>query len=219
MFDTKLYVVRHAQGMGNLLGEFHGQHNSDLTDLGITQAKCSAEYLKNVHFDCACSSDIARAYSTGKIVASLQNNLEISIHKGLREIYAGEWETQRFDDIQKNYPELHSVWTHNLSEFVSIGGESVKELDERVNEAFCEIVKENAGKTILVTTHATPIRCMLCRWQSLPLKEITSIKWVPNASVTVVEYDSKTLEARLIDVAYCKHLEEKGLVTQLPKNI
>ncbi len=219
MFDTKLYVVRHAQGMGNLLGEFHGQYNSDLTDLGITQAKCSAQYLKDVKFDCAYSSDIARAHSTGKIIASLHDGLEITIHKGLREIYAGEWETQKFDDIQKNYPELHHVWTHNLSEFVSIGGESVKELDERVNAAYEEIVKANVGKTLLITSHATPIRCMLCRWRGLPLTEITNLGWVPNASVTVVEYDSQTLETRLCDVAYCEHLKAQGLVTELPKNI
>ena len=46
MFDTKLYVVRHAQGMGNKLAEFHGQYNSDLTELGKKQAECTAEYLK-----------------------------------------------------------------------------------------------------------------------------------------------------------------------------
>ena len=46
--DTKIIVVRHAQGEGNLKGEFHGQYPSDLTELGVRQAECTAEFLKDV---------------------------------------------------------------------------------------------------------------------------------------------------------------------------
>ena len=149
MFDTKLTVVRHAQGEGNLLGEFHGQYNSDLTELGHRQAECTARFLKDEPFDTAFSSDILRAYSTAKHIARLHNGLEVHIHKGLREICGGKWERMRFDDIERLYPEEHRIWTHNLSEFTCPGGESVRNMARRVNDAVNEIVKANAGKNIL----------------------------------------------------------------------
>lgn len=219
MFDTKLIVVRHAQGQGNLLAEFHGQFNSDLTELGIRQAECTGEYLKNVRFDAAFSSDIARAHSTALIIAKHHNGLEVVTNQGLREIKAGEWEGRRFTDIEKEYPELHKAWKENLADFTCPGGESVKHLHDRVKETIEYIVKANAGKTILIASHATPIRCMLCDWNKLALSEIVKLKWVPNASVTTVEYNSQTMETNLIEAAYSEHLLQNGLITELPKNI
>lgn len=219
MFDTKLYVVRHAQGMGNKLAEFHGQYNSDLTELGKKQAECTAEYLKDVKFDGAYSSDIARAYSTACIIAKRHDGLEIVKNKLLREIDAGKWECMKFDDIEKNYPKEHEMFMKNLSEFVCPGGESVKQLHDRVKRGFDEIVKQNPGKTLLIASHATPIRCMLCDWKGLALSAITQLKWVSNASVTVVEYNSQTLETHLCETAYSEHLAKQGFVTELPSNI
>lgn len=219
MFDTRLYVVRHAQGQGNKLAEFHGQYNSDLTELGKKQAECTAEYLKDVKFDGAYSSDIARAYSTACIIAERHEGLNVVKNPLLREIYAGKWERMRFDDIEKEYPKEHDMFMNNLAEFVCPGGESVRQLHDRVKCGFDEIVRQNPGKTLLVASHATPIRCMLCDWQGLELGAITALKWVSNASVTVVEYNSRTLETHLCETAHAQHLAKAGLVTELPANI
>ncbi len=215
--DTKLIVVRHAQGEGNLLCEFHGQFNSDLTELGHKQASCTAEFLKDTKIDICFSSDILRAHSTALHITE-GRNIEIVKCEGLREINGGNWEKMRFDDIEKNYPTEHHGWKHNLGTFTCPGGESVKHLYDRVTAQVEKIVKENGGKTILITSHATPIRALGCKWQNRDLCEIVDIKWVPNASVTVVEYDSKTLEFKLLEYAYSEHLQDKGLVTELPKN-
>lgn len=216
--DTKLIVVRHAQGEGNLLGEFHGQYNSDLTELGHRQASCTADFLRDTKIDICFSSDILRAYSTALHITK-GRNIEVVKCEGLREIHGGKWERMRFDDIEKIYPKEHREWKTNTGEFTCPDGESVKHLSERILAQVEEIVKTNAGKTILITSHATPIRTLGCKWQNRNLREIVDIKWVPNASVTIVEYDSKTLAFNLIEYAYCEHLQKEGLVTELPKNI
>ena len=218
MFDTRIILVRHAQGEGNLKGEFHGQFPSDLTELGVTQAECTAEFLKDYPIDIAFASDIPRAYSTAKIIAQA-HGLEVVKEKGLREINGGVWETMKFDDIVVKYPEEYDIWKHDLGNCTCPGGESVRHLADRVKTTIERIVKENAGKTILIGTHATPARVMGCVWKRLDITEIVNLKWVPNASVSITDYDSETLEFNPVEYALCQHLLEKNLITELPKNI
>ncbi len=218
MLDTRIILVRHAQGDGNLKGEFHGQFPSDLTPLGITQAECTAEFLKDYKIDAAFASDIPRAYSTAKIIAE-KHGLEVIKDVGLREINGGVWEQMKFDDISVKYPEDYAVWKNNLGNCTCPGGESVRHLADRVRTTIERLVKENAGKTILIGTHATPARVMGCVWKGLDITEIVNLKWVPNASVSIADYDSETLEFNLVEYALCQHLLENNLVTELPKNI
>lgn len=216
--DTKLIVVRHAQSTGNLLGEFHGQYRSDITDLGVKQATCTANFLKDFKIDAAFASDIPRAFHTTEIVAK-PHGIAVTGVEGLREVFAGEWEQMPFDDIGVKYPEQYRIWREDLGNAVCPGGESVKQLQARVNASIEKIVKENAGKNILIGTHATPIRVMACIWHNVAIEKIISLPWVPNASVSIINYDSKTLEHSIESYALCEHLQKENLVTELPKNI
>ncbi len=218
MLDTRIILVRHAQGDGNLKGEFHGQYPSDLTPLGLIQAECTAEFLKDYKIDAAFASDIPRAYSTARIIAE-RHGLAVTKEEGLREINGGVWEQMKFDDIVVEYPEDYAVWKNDLGNCTCPGGESVRHLADRVRKTVERMVRENAGKTILIGTHATPARVMGCVWKGLDITQIVNLKWVPNASVSIADYDSETLEFSLIEYAFCQHLLEKNLVTELPKNI
>ena len=40
---TKLYLIRHGQSQGNLLGLFLGHTDMDLTELGYRQAEMAAD--------------------------------------------------------------------------------------------------------------------------------------------------------------------------------
>lgn len=216
---TRIIAVRHAQGEGNLHEEFHGQYNSDLTEYGILQAQCTAELLRDVKIDACFASDIQRAYNTTCIIAKYHDGLEVIKDESFREIYAGFWERMKFCDIEKQYPDEHAMWMHDLANCCCPNGESVRELSQRVNSAFQRVVKNNPDKTILIGTHATPLRCMGCIWHNMPLEEISSLKWVPNASVSIVDYDCDTLSFELVEYAYSEHLVKAGLLTSLPRNI
>ena len=218
MFDTKIIMVRHAQGDGNLKGEFHGQYPSDLTELGIKQAECTAMFLKDYPIDIAFASDIPRAYSTARIIAE-KHGLTVIKEVGLREINGGVWERMKFDDIMVEYPEEYAVWKHDMGNCTCPGGESVRHLAQRVIQTVERLVKENAGKNILIGSHATPTRVMGCKWKGIDIAEIGILSWVPNASVCIAKYDSQTLEFELEEYALCDHLLKENLVTELPKNI
>ena len=216
--DTKLYVVRHGQSDGNLKGEFHGHYPSNLTEFGIKQVECTARFLKDCKIDVAFASDIPRAYNTGKIIAE-SHGLCVTKDESLREINGGIWEQVKFDDIEVQYPKEYAVWRNDLGNCTCPGGESIRHLAERVRAGVEKIVKENAGKNILIASHALPIRCMTCFWKGLDIAEIGNVSWSPNAAVTVVNYDSQTLEFEVENFALYDHLLKEGLVTELPKNI
>lgn len=76
-------------------------------------------------------------------------------------------------------------------------------------------IADDKGKTVVIVTHATPIRALLCRLKGMTLDQMKDVSWVSNASVTVVrvEDDNWILEQTGEDA----HLS--GLRTQFPANV
>jgi len=121
----------------------------------------------------------------------------------------------KFDDIITTYPDDYGVWMNDIGGARATDGESVEELCERVMKKLTQIATENDGETIVVATHATPIRVTQSTVQTGGLEKMKDIPWVSNASVSVLEYDGGKWEFKLISED--KHLGE--LSTSLPKNV
>ena len=103
------------------------------------------------------------------------------------------------------------LWKNDIGGCTPPNGESVGNLQKRAEEAVYKIAHENDGKTVAIFTHACFIRSLQCLYSGLPLSEMKSLKWVPNASVTEVEFCGKNAE--LLKVGQADHL--KSLQTEL----
>lgn len=213
---TKLIIIRHGESLGNKVNSFLGHTDLDLSDKGKLQAQYVAKFLKDVHIDKIYSSDLLRAYNTIKPTAD-EKNMQIITSKNLREIYAGEWENKKFDQLCTNpkYKDAYKIWRTDIGNAECTGGESVKNLCIRICNEVEKIARENAGKTILIATHATPIRCMITKWSNTPIELMKNIPWVKNASLTYAEYNNGIFTVTSADNT--NHLGD--LVTQLPKNV
>ena len=97
------------------------------------------------------------------------------------------------------------------------GGESVRALSERVDAAAWKIAAENEGKTVLIATHATPIRALECRWKGLPVTAMKDVRYVKNASVSIVDYDNAAHTTTLITLGEASFLGD--IATALPTNV
>ena len=86
------------------------------------------------------------------------------------------------------------------------------EVQARAVAAVRAIVSENEGKTVLIGAHACVLRTLQCFWQHIPLSRMKEIAWVPNASVTQVDYqtDGTWRIVRLGDVSF-----QQGEVTRI----
>ena len=93
--------------------------------------------------------------------------------------------------------------------------ESVEDLRKRVFGAATEVAENNDGKTVVIATHATPIRVMQTYVQMGSLEKMNDIPWVSNASVSVFEYDNGKWTCKAVSMD--KHLGD--LVTVLPSNV
>lgn len=211
---TRMIFIRHGESTGNLHRRFYGQTDGPLTERGIAQALAAAEYLKDTRIDVAYASDLKRAYETGRIVAEPHGLTPIPSSR-LREIYAGEWEDMVFEEILERYPETFGVWINDIGSSRPDGGESVAELYERINAEVWRIAEENDGKTVLVAIHATPIRVLNCYWLGADVRGTKNIGWVPNASVSVVDYDIKAHSTLVRTVGEASFMGD--IVTKIPE--
>ena len=212
---TRLYFVRHGESMGNLEEKFNGHINFDLTERGHAQAECTAKYLDAYPIDVVYSSDLNRAFQTAEHTAK-RRGLKVNGTEALREINGGKYEGMPYKEIIDHYPQEFYTWLHDIGNSACPGGESVADLQARVQKEVLRIVEENRGKNVLIATHATPIRVMTCIWNNIPLGEMIKTNWVNNASVTIVDYDENN-QPEVVAYNLADHIGE--LNTFLPDDV
>ena len=211
---TRVLMIRHGQSLANVQRFFAGHLNSPLTDLGVEQAQLAAGYIhQNYTVDRVYASDLDRAYVTGKAVADLYG-LPVTADRRLREISAGDWEGVLYDELPNRFPASYGVWLHDIGNAVSDCGESVAMLQQRVCDAMGDICVANPDKTVVVATHATPIRAFQCFCEGRALSTMKDIPWVSNASISSFVYDNGNFEIE--SISYEGHLGQ--LKSVLPRN-
>ena len=200
---TTLLFVRHGQSAANVSGFFAGRIDVPLSPLGRRQTDELKEHLLNRYsIDAIYSSDLSRAYETVLPAASA---LRMPIRKdaALREIDGGKWEGMPKEEIAARYPQDFAIWRNNIGLSRCTGGESMRDVQQRGIAETEKIVGAHPGQTVLLATHAGFLRAMQCHWQNLPLSAMEELPWVPNASVTEVEYsDGKHRITLLGDVSF-----------------
>lgn len=212
---TTLIFMRHGESSGNKSSSFNGNLDLDLTQLGENQAECTAQYLDKYKIDIIYSSDLKRAFKTALHTAKRQN-IEIIKSKNLREIFGGDFEGLKYDKIEQMFPKEYNLWRNDMGNCVCPNGESIRDLEKRVNREVKNIAMRNKDKTVLISTHATPIRVMSTVWYKKDITNIRDFDWVKNASVTVVNYDDIE-NPKVIEYDVHNHLTD--LLTHLPSTI
>ena len=92
------------------------------------------------------------------------------------------------------------MWLGDIDHGVCPGGESMEDVKARVLPAFFRLVGESEGKTLILATHATPVRALLSLATGRTMQEL---RWVPNASTSLLIAEGDTLRAVSIgDTSY-----------------
>jgi len=212
---TRLLLIRHGETWANRGGIFAGYTDAQLTDIGYKQAEKTAQYVTE-HYDVdrVYASDLQRAFETGKAVAD-HLGVEVVPEKGMREIFGGAWENVEYAKLCDMYPEEYGVWLQDIGKCKCVDGESVEELGQRVMGTLTRIACANESRTVVVATHATPVRVAQCLIEHGNLEKMREVPWVSNASVSEIEY--RDGEWKCIEMSHDMHLGE--LRTVLPDNV
>jgi ribonuclease H / adenosylcobalamin/alpha-ribazole phosphatase len=74
----------------------------------------------------------------------------------------GSWEGMTFGEVMARWPDEIAAWMAD-PEVAPPGGESFAAVGVRVNAALDRILAASAGQTIVVVSHVTPIKSIVCR--------------------------------------------------------
>lgn len=205
--STRFIIVRHGQSLGNARRIFLGHTDWDLSDLGRTQAECTARALSARHIDAVYSSDLMRAYNT-VLPEAKERGLAVTPERGLREEFAGEWEGKSVEQITDEYGELFTVsWAKSFGTFVPPAGEPIPELAERLFKTISRIGDENPGRTILIGCHAAAIRAFWGRATGIaPERLAEELPFPDNASYSEIDYEDGTFTP--VCYSCSEHLKE-----------
>lgn len=168
----KLTIIRHGESETNSRGLLAGQLDTNLTELGVQQAKLLAERLREEKFDYIYSSDLARAALTTS---------EIAKYRKCRIEYLSELRAKSFGVYEglpeQDYMDALVSYGGNPEEFRPIGGESVRDLDIRIRP-FIKILEkhDNTSDTILVSSHSSLNRSLLRNLLHLDFVQRRNIK-------------------------------------------
>lgn len=186
---TKIYLVRHAEAMGNVEEFFQGQTDCELSEKGKKQLELLAERFRDIPIEAIYSSPLKRTIDTAEAV-NKYHNLPIIRDEGLIEINGGVWEGKPWADLPKLYPVEHDLWQNKMQDFYVADGERMTEVFERVKNAVDKIAAENDGRTIAVVSHGCALRNFLCYAMGKPISALKDVGWSDNTAVSLVEYEN-----------------------------
>ncbi len=150
--------------MGNIEHKFQGQYDADVSPAGEKQLELLGLRFRNEHIDAIYTSPLKRARATAEAIAKY-HDMEPIAEPGLIEIDCGRMENLLLTDVARLFPEVALNWDRSpdLCEFP--GGETMREVYDRVNAALDRIIAENPGKTVVITTHGGALRNLYARIQ------------------------------------------------------
>ena len=187
-----LYLVRHGETEWNRLKKFQGQLNSDLTEIGIEQAKALGKYLEkeNIEFDFVYSSPLERAYDTAKLIKS---NVEIITDDRLMEMAFGKWEGMDVELIKKESAEnFHNFFnSSDKYDHISNEAESFESLEARIRTFLDEIKEKHRDKNVLVVSHGVTLKVFVKVIKNQDLKEFSQSGGIFNTSLSLITYNNK----------------------------
>jgi alpha-ribazole phosphatase len=199
---ARLLLIRHGQTKLHQVPRFWGQTDISLSETGIRQAEQLRNRLARYKIGVFYASTLSRALDTAKIIAS-RHKAPVTPVAGLCECSFGYAEGLTFKEIAQKYPEL----ARQLGDWKATtfpGGESLKQLDQRVREFLETLQPLKPSATVAVVTHGGPLRLIICRLLGIGIEHWIRIQ-VDHASLSIVEtYPQGAILSLLNDTSHLK---------------
>jgi probable phosphoglycerate mutase len=181
---TRLLLVRHAvtEHTGPLLsGRLPG---IDLSELGVQQAEAVAARLASLPVTAVYASPIERTAQTARRIAE-HHALPVRTLDGVIEADYGEWTGGKIAELAAT--DVWKVVQRAPSRARFPGGESIREMQARTVAALEQVLADHAGETVVVVSHADPIKSAVAHFTGMHLDLFQRVHVAP-ASVTAFEF-------------------------------
>lgn len=179
-----LIIVRHGRTEANASGLLQGRIDNPLDDTGQQQAHQIATALSRSDHrpDRLIASPLLRARQTAEATCELLG-LDLTIDDRWAELDYGDWDGLPISEVSA---ETWQQWRSDPA-FTPPGGESLAELNERVNAACDAITPEASEAHVAVFTHVSPIKAAV-RWALGVEDELSWRMHVSQAQITNIGF-------------------------------
>jgi probable phosphoglycerate mutase len=190
---TVTVLLRHGDTQLSPEHRFSGRCDLPLSADGTRQAKAAAVRLAaGTRIDAVVSSPLRRATATAAIAAG-ELGLSAATDDDLRETDFGEWEGFTLAEIQERWPAAVTAWQRDPAQ-APPGGESFAAAARRVDRACDRLLARHQGQTVLVVSHITPIKLLLCRALGAPLTALYRL-YLGSACISEIQWDGPEFAA------------------------
>jgi broad specificity phosphatase PhoE len=162
---TTTILLRHGDTRLSPEHRFSGQRDLPLSASGARQAQAAA-----------C-----------RLAAGAQ------IDDDLRETDFGDWDGFTLAEIQQRWPAAVARWRRDPEQSPP-GGESFADAAQRVNRACDRLLRDHSGQTVLVVSHISPIKILLCRALGVPLGTIYRL-YLGSACISKIQWHGREFAA------------------------
>jgi broad specificity phosphatase PhoE len=171
---TRFFLVRHGEVALNRELRYVGAQDEALTEIGREQARQLSEALRPFRLDAA------------------PHGLPVITDDGLRESAFGAWEGMSRAEVAIRYPDLLLAWEQD-PHLSPPDGESLVDLQQRVEACAERLVAIHPHSTLVLVSHAGPIKALLCatlgaspaaiRRMFIDPATISVVDWLPGGRV------------------------------------
>ena len=158
--ECLLFLFRHGETDWNRKGRLQGQTDTPLNATGLVQAEALTERLRPHHLDAVVSSDLARAWTTARIVAE---GLGVPLigEPGLREANIGEAEGLFWPEVKSRFGETLTERWFTEDDAAFPGGETGLETRTRGLAALRRFVAAQPYRRFGLSTHGAMVRQLM----------------------------------------------------------
>jgi probable phosphoglycerate mutase len=152
MHATRIIAIRHGETAWNVDTRIQGQLDIGLNETGRQQARRVARALASESIQAIYASDLLRAWDTAHAIASTTGGA-LQAHEGLRERSFGVFQGKTFTEIEATWPDQAQCWRKRDPQWAPEGGESLADLQQRINRTANELAARHLGEQIVLVAH------------------------------------------------------------------
>ncbi|MCL0028887.1 histidine phosphatase family protein [Dehalococcoidia bacterium] len=182
----KLILVRHGETDFNRDGRIQGLGRQPLNSTGQTQAAAASQAVSAEAPFRLYSSPLVRAMQTAESISEATRVTVVPLEE-VEELDTGEFEGLTGSQLRQRFPEIMARWDRDPGSTQMPGGESLRQVQDRVWKAVTDIARANPDRKVVIVTHNFPIQTIICRVLDAPLSNFRRLT-IALGSITRMEF-------------------------------
>lgn len=184
--SLNIFFLRHGETKSSQTGTYCGILDIDLTPEGEQMAQDFAQAYQNYPWTAIYCSPLRRTMATATPLAKAVG-MELELRNGLREIGYGKWEGLTPEEVNQQFHDDYVRWLADPGWHGPTGGEKGIDIARRSSEVLEEIEQTYEQGNVLVVSHKSTIRIMLCQLLGIDVGRFRDRIGMPVASVTIIK--------------------------------